>query len=132
MAAEKESGIMLEDHEKSLGELEKTQKEFSKQMQDMKSELQGVKTGLVDVENTVMKGNISTQELQKEIKDMQTDSAEKVDKVFDILVTMVKGESKNKTDLKKARLSTVERVFVALAGGGGLAGIISVIAALTH
>lgn len=128
MADEKERSIMLDDHEKRLGKLEETQKAFSQQMEDMQGELEGVKTGLTQVENTVMKGNNSTQELQKEIKDMQKDSNVKVDKVFNILVGMVQ----SKTDLKKARLSTLERVFVALAGTGGLAGIVTVLATLFH
>lgn len=118
---DEEMDIMLDDHEQRLKHLEENQEKFSRQMADMQ-------TGLTEIENTVMRGNLSTQEIQKEIKELQKESSEKVDRVFDILVDQFKTKSQNETDLKKARLSMWERIFVALAGAGGLAtGIVTVV-----
>ena len=123
MANEKERAEMLENHEERLVRLERNQEEFSKQMTNMQG-------SLTEIENTVMKGNNSTQEMQREIKELQQESSKKVDRVFDILADQVKSKNNNEAEYKKARLSMWERIFVALAGTGGLAGIVSVVSAL--
>ncbi|HET7657826.1 MAG TPA: hypothetical protein VFK37_06000 [Bacillales bacterium] len=147
MSQEKERA-MIEDHEKRLEQVEKNQQLFSSQMETMQGDvktmqgdmknMQGdiryVKTGLTELENTVLKGHSQSQEIQAEIKEMQQNSNEKVDKVFDLLFNLVQGNQQAETKISVAELDTKTKVigivFGCLFGAGGLLEILQQVAKL--
>lgn len=121
----KEMVSMFEKHEDQINRdilprivhLEKAHKETTDKLDGVIKEVTDMQKGQMQLENTVLKET-------KNMQDLQRQGQQKVDKVFDVLIELVRVNKESDTTVSVAKLDTKTKIIVgilsAIFGAGGL------------